>query len=210
LAFAARQVGIARYLVEQGADVDYISARGWTAANNLYRTGVPKAQATTQEFLEILGSSSFSEIDFQDAAGWSFMHLVAAYGNADDVKTAIRFGASTTLPIKTSLWIPIFCAVQFKNQETFRELAKYTGSAVATMADLRGWTLLHVAASTGNAEIIKMLLELGADVDVKTKAANLYVPEAMRGRCCTPEEIAQICGPEAHTTFVQTVRDFLL
>jgi ankyrin repeat protein len=196
-------------LIEQGANVDYISARGWSAANNLYRTGVLKAQVATREFLEMLGSSSFSEINFQDAAGWSFMHLVAAYGSADDARTAIRLGAAITLPIKTSLWIPIFCAVQFKNEETFRELAQYTGSAVATMADLRGWTLLHVAASTGTAKIIKLLLELGADLDVKTKAANLYVPEAMRGRCCTPEEVAQFYGPEAYTTFLQTVRDFL-
>lgn len=32
-----------------------------------------------------------------------------------------------------------------------------------------GWTLLHVAADTGNLEFIMLLIEAGMDIDIKEK-----------------------------------------
>ena len=48
-------------------------------------------------------------------------------------------------------------------------LAATEGSSLLTLTDARGRTALHHAAASGDARIVEMLLEAGAEPDVKER-----------------------------------------
>jgi ankyrin repeat protein len=98
-ALAHRQYVVARWLLDNRADIHHISARGWTPAFSLFGEESHHYESC-EEFLELLLGASFNNFNAKDGAGWTVMHRAAAWGNADHIKSLIRRGAS--LDIRTS------------------------------------------------------------------------------------------------------------
>lgn len=203
-AFTCRQIEIARVLLAKGASSEHISLRGWNPIFYLYSPALTQSAST--EYLELILGDCFTSINIQDADGWTSLHRAAAFGLADDIETLIKFGASTSILNDRLEWTPPFCAVQFGNVSTFTTLQKYTDSAVLEQNDARGWTMLHVAANTGNLEMMTLLLQAGADPLALTEPSEKLVPPGLEGRTLSVAQIARNKGEEAATAFVKALR----
>ncbi|KAH8587423.1 ankyrin repeat-containing domain protein [Bisporella sp. PMI_857] len=207
-AFASRKLHIARLLIENGAKIDHISAKGWTPAFNLFGyEWLHKTEEPCAEYLDLLSAASFSEYDVQDAAGWSVMHRAAVFGNRHDVEALVRHGAPCEL--RTSLqWTPVRCAVRFGNTDTFIELAKHLPPNFINEQDKCGWTLLHEAAETGSYKMIQTLLQYGADPHIISYPTSLQVPEGLENTAATAAGVAKNESDEAYQVFIQALKDF--
>src|SRR5882757_7830454 len=139
-ALAHRQYIVARWLLDNRADVHHISARGWTPAFSLFGEE-SRHQNSCEEFLELLLGASFDNFNAQDGAGWTIMHRAAAWGNADHIKSLLTRGATLDIRMSNLGWTPIFCAVQFNNLSTFAEVVQNQPHFLAATG-ARGWTLL--------------------------------------------------------------------
>lgn len=204
-AFASRKIDIARLFITRGARVDHISAKGWTPAFNLFGfKWIHKTDDPCVEYLELLSSSTFSEFDIRDVDGWTAMHRAAAFGTANDVTALVKRGSSVTLLTHMN-WMPIRCAVRFENVETFLELAKYLQPNFINNKDVRGWTLLHEAASMGSSTMLDLILQHGADPHIVSTATSCIVPEGLENLAVTPADVAKNEGEEAYMTYVNAL-----
>jgi ankyrin repeat protein len=102
-------------------------------------------------------------------------------------------------------WMPIFCAVQFGNISTFKELSKHSPNYL-TLQDIRHWTLLHLAVNAKRLELIALLIELGADPHARSLAIKCLVPDDLKGYSVTPGDIACLRGTEVLSIFVDALR----
>ena len=203
-AIVYRRIEIARLLLAKGACCEHISLRGWNPIFYLYSGG--QTQSPSTEYLEMILGGYFTSINVQDAEGWTCLHRAAAFGSADDIETLIKFGASTSILNDRLEWTPNFCAVQFGNISTFTKLQKYTDPALLEQTDARGWTMLHVAANTGNLDMMTLLIKVGADPLALTEPSDKLVPAGLEGRTLSVAQIARNRGKEAVTAFVNALR----
>ena len=206
-AFASRKIDVARLFILKGARVDHISAKGWTPAFNLFGYDwIHQTEGSCLEYLELLSSSSFSEFDIQDEDGWTAMHRAAAFGSNNDIVALIDRGALPTITTQLG-WTPIRCALRFNNTETFLALVGGLGQNFDVDAkDLRGWTLLHEAASMGNLEMLSLVLQHGANPYTLTKATSWMVPENLKNQAVTPAGIAKRGGKNHYRTYIDSVK----
>jgi hypothetical protein len=93
--------------------------------------------------------------------------------------------------------------VFYGNTATFLTLASYHGPEVVSMVDERGWTLLHIAASAGHADIARHLLKVGANPGSLTAPFWSHMPEELFGRQCTPRDIAAAESLEREQIFLE-------
>ena len=63
---------------------------------------------------------------------------------------------------------------------TIKDLHKYGVSV--NVQDYDGRSPLHLAASTGHADVVKLLLELGADIGIKDRFGGRPLDDATRER----------------------------
>jgi ankyrin repeat protein len=211
-AFAARKLDIASLLISRGAAIDDVSLKGWSPHFYLFgglETSQRPAEAHSAigpctQYLEALNCASYQEYNMQDDLGWTGMHRAAIYGTAADIEALIKYGASSLPRTKRLQWSPIFMAVYYSNISTFRALSTHRQGYVLER-DIRGWTLLHVAAASGCGEIIEQLLQDGADVHARGDARAQCVPDGLRGYPVTPLDVALDAGVNAQSAFVQAV-----
>jgi hypothetical protein len=190
--------------LRHGADIHYISSRGWTPAFNLFdREPSPDKQETapTGDFLGFLVTNSFDAFDTYDGGGWTCLHRAAAFGVAQDIISLSKINAPMETKTRGLLWTPIFCAVLFDNEATFHELRKLQVDYLS-ITDVRGWTVLHLAAYAGSLNVIGGLVALGADPQARSHATTLFVPEALKNRALTAYELAIYHG-EATSQFYE-------
>ncbi|CAG8960727.1 hypothetical protein HYFRA_00002263 [Hymenoscyphus fraxineus] len=202
-AFASRQIEIARLLIEKGAQVDHVSARGWTAV--FYLFGYDWIHGNKGEscikYLNLLSAASFSEFDVQDADGWSVMHRAASWGTAQDIEALVNRGASVLLPTVMD-WLPIRCATRFENIDTFKVLlVNIQDKSVINQRDKRGWTLLHDAADIGSSKLLELLLSNGADPHIVTFELASGVPHDLKNRTLTAGDIAKQRGRDVYDAY---------
>lgn len=135
------------------------------------------------------------------------MHRAAAYGNGDDIRSLTAHGSSHMLCTLKLHWTPIFVAVRFKNISTFNELMRHTPPSFIWETDLRGWTLLHIAADVGNQEMIKLLLDLGACPHALSRPSSFLVPRGLENKSLTPKDIALNRGHEFYSHYINALKD---
>ncbi|KAH7351315.1 ankyrin repeat-containing domain protein [Rhexocercosporidium sp. MPI-PUGE-AT-0058] len=163
-AFSHRNLPIARWLLHKEADAHYISARGWTAAFGLFGDA-PMYKAPCDEFLDCLASASFVDLDAQDGEGWSVMHRAAAYGTAEQIRSLIYRGASLETRTRHPGWTPAFCAVQFNNISTLKEMIESEPQVLEVtdfLLENRQLTPMDVARAHGSLIFHCYLEALGA------------------------------------------------
>jgi len=207
IAFFCRQPEIARQLISNGADAENINLRGTTPLSHLFQPHQESNLASVAELIDILTPHSLSGINTQCCEGWTPLHRAAAYGTGQDVESLVKRGANLTLRTSREQWVPIFLAVNSKNIETFEQLVRYSPPSCIQDSDVRGWTMLHIAAALGNSELVARLVSLGADPHVRShSSSNELVPEEMHGMQLTPADVAKISGVNEYRMYVYGLR----
>ncbi len=186
--------------------MDHISAKGWTPAFNLFGyKWIHNTDGSCMEYLELLCSATFSEFDIQDIDGWSAMHRAAAYGRSEDVAALVRRGSSVTLLTRLG-WAPIRCAVRFENVDTFLELVKYLQASFIDEQDVRGWTLLHEAASMGSSKMLELVLQHRANPHIISIATSYVVPKGLENKFVTAADVAKNKGDDAFEAYIRALK----
>jgi len=206
-ALSHRKLQVTRLLLEKGADVNNISGRGWTPLFHLFNPASTQKDVTasSQEYIEMFAAQSFSEFHVQDNHGWTCAHRAAAYGTAVDIRTLSTLHAPFMLQTFKLGWAPIFCAVSFGNAATFLDLSQLH-SDFLLMADVRMWTLLHVAVNVKSIQLIRLLIDLGADPHARSMPTDYLVPEDLKNVAVTPGDIALLRGPEVLAAYLDALK----
>jgi ankyrin repeat protein len=109
--------------------------------------------------LHIDGSTIASRLLSSHNEGWNELHLAAWEGNIEKVKIALAKGINPEEGNKNG-WRPMHLAAQQCHEEVIKFLQALdkinTGNTM-------GWTPLHSACWAGNVNVIKLLLDYGAD-----------------------------------------------
>ncbi|KAH7064294.1 ankyrin repeat-containing domain protein [Paraphoma chrysanthemicola] len=196
------QPAIARLCLRTGIDIEVMASNGHTAALCLF--GSSRIRGSQSEFIELLGSKSFSLFDAHDSCGWTALHRAAAFGTREDVNALLRMKASANVLTYNLQWTPLSCAVCFGNVDAMQELWGCYENPSA-MTDLRGWNLLHIAAGAGRFGAIPFLLDHGVDVKAGSKATSRHVPPPLEGRSVTPSVVAKACGEGAYEQWCEVL-----
>jgi ankyrin repeat protein len=210
IAFYCKQPEIARMLISNGADPEHISSHGTTPLFHLFQPDQKPTMTSTAELIEMLTPHSLSGINTQSCKGWTPLHRAAAYGTGQDVENMVKRGANLTLKTSYEKWLPIFVAVNFNNIDTFKQLASYSPKSCIEDVDVRGWTMLHIAAALGSSELVEHLIRLGADPYALSRSgsewSNDLIPENMQGRQLTPAGVAKFSGEDEYRKCVYGLR----
>jgi ankyrin repeat protein len=196
--------GIIRFLVEKGADVNIKDRNGntplhWAAANGqvkiadlLIRHGAdvnardelnctPLHYAAKHGHPEVarLLIEKGSDVNARSKGGWTPLHVAAGNGHADVTELLIQYGADTNA--KCGFAVGIFYSSA--SREAFT-IPTYTD------AECREFTvtLLHIATAFGRADVVRLLLKHGADVNARSDLGTPLCWAALFGRA----EIAKI------------------
>jgi len=163
----------------------------WTSVRYIFDP--ERSNRNSIELLDIFALRDLCQWDAQDRVGWTILHRASAYGQGKDVRKILNLQASPSLRTFQLSWLPIFCAVNEKNESTFDVLASPDVMPLREMIklkDTRGWTLLHFAARSGSVAIITKLLKLGLHPKEKTDGSTIKVPEELKMKELAPGDIA--------------------
>ena len=198
-AFGNRQVGIARFLLSQGARLDYISPRGWTPVTFLFH---PSNPVVPTEFFDLLSTSGFTDFDVQDRYGSTPLHRAAMWGTTQDVHTLLQLGASPYLTDSDAGRTPAFEAASSNNHANLQRLAKSMSVDFVHHADFTGRTILHAAVDSGGLETMRLVLELGADPH---KTIILEPQNGNEIKELNAVEFAQTKGQDTYSCFLEAL-----
>lgn len=113
-------------------------------------------------------------------SGRTLLHLSArGPGSSKLVQTLLDFGADPsrrTFTMQSALHV----AARHSDAATVRALLAHDRCAAAINArDGAGWTPLHLAAQAGRADVVKVLVERGADVDARDDRGGTPLQRAL-------------------------------
>ncbi|KAG4429660.1 hypothetical protein IFR05_014864 [Cadophora sp. M221] len=192
-AFYMGNLEIAHLLIQAGASLEHVTHCTWMCPRYLFDPHAPSKH--TVELLDLCHTSGFEEWDMPDVLGWTIMHRAAAYGQARDIRKLLNLKTQWNLLTFKLHWLPIFCAVKYGNVATFEVFASLImPMELRGLRDVRGWSLLHVAAESGEEGLIARLLNLGCDPSQISDKSKLGVPIGLEFLEVTPADIANACG----------------
>ncbi|EXJ57035.1 hypothetical protein A1O7_07379 [Cladophialophora yegresii CBS 114405] len=207
-----RNLQIARLLIAEGAQFDHTNAWGWSAFFYLWSDTVQQEQAS--DLIDLLRSQS--EVDWQslhrgivDDAGWTVLARCAVFGTPEDMLTLIRYGVDPTEGPPASGWTALHVVVQHGAEDAFFSLLPwFLDHGDVDLPDFTGWTLLHLAVENGNPNIIRQLLQNGADWRARTlPSCDKDIPESVRGISASTLQIAASCGDQRYLDFLDVLDD---
>lgn len=163
LAAAAGDLAMVDGLLELDADPDLTDASGSTA---LHRAASSGALAVVRRLVE-----AGAAVDVPDAGGNTPLHLAAAGGHESLARWLLQQGANPTLA-NDSGWTARMLASRSDDtalRNVFGVAAERSGAGVAALADMQrtpamaAWSELAIAAWSGRLELVRALVEGGAD-----------------------------------------------
>jgi ankyrin repeat protein len=206
-ALRCRNLEITRLLIAKGAHFDHTNAWGWSPLFYLWADTVQQEQAS--EFIDLLRTQSEEEWQclhrgVVDDAGWMVLARCAVFGTPEDMLTLIRYGVDPTEGPPASGWTALHFVVQYGVEDSFFSLLPwFRNHGGVDLPDFAGWTLLHLAVENGNLNIIRHLLQNGADWRAKTLPSfDNDIPESLRGRSVSTVQIAASCGDQRYVDFL--------
>lgn len=143
---------IIRMLVQRGAPVSLFEA---AAIGDVQR-----ARQMLDDQPELVASFSHD--------GWTPLHLAAHFGQLAIVDLLLARGAEVDARSHNALAnTPLHAALAGEHRATARRLVEHRADVNAI--EEGGYTPLHQAADLGDVEMVRLLLERGARIDVKTE-----------------------------------------
>jgi ankyrin repeat protein len=105
-----------------------------------------------------------------DDMGWTPLHQAASQGHAEVAKVLLENGADVSAR-RGSGAMPLQDAVSFENEAVVEVLLEHGADVNGTDTSAEdGWTMLHLAAFKGLAEVAKLLLQHGANILAENNA----------------------------------------
>ena len=203
--FLRGKLDIARILLTRGADIEHVDRDGYSVLSYLWVVdGQPH---NSRDFMRLLLSSDFTEVNARDERGWAPFHRAAAIGTPEDIENFIRLGGSLDLRAEWYGWTPLFFAVSHDNVDTFRAIVAHSGAGVYESLDGDGWNLLHCSVYFGAPRVMRMVLRSGIDVNQKTLPAPLPEDPELSYKELTASEIALYIGPNRYKMFMDALVD---
>jgi ankyrin repeat protein len=98
--------------------------------------------------------------------GWTPLHLAAHYGHREVVELLLARGAQVNLKSENSMKNTAVRAAVAGNRTNVVDVSLARSASVNTRQH-GGWTALHGAAQNGNREMVRILLDYGADPKLK-------------------------------------------
>lgn len=213
LAWALRKRNsfMVRLLMYHGACLHHISRKGWSLLFYLWTTETD-LKPSCLEFLQILctaDSELFTSLRSYevDDDGWVLFNRAACAGTPDELDFLIEHGADVYFKNEYD-WNALFDAVFGGKLGNVQKLIPYFPDFLE-LRDIRGWTLLHVAAEEGHDDIVRYLLSQGADWQAKSWPSYTEVHETLRGIPCTPLEAARAWNEDHARRFANIVEEML-
>jgi len=165
-------LGTLRILLDAGAEVDKVNDDGLTALNLAARNGHAR-------IVEALLKAKATPNASRDVE-WTPLHLAIRHNHDNICQLLLDYGASPN-PEGDDMPPPLFDAVSFCQPSIVSALltAGANPNIVEQVADdLRGFTVLHLAAELGFTDIVKLLLAAGARADAVTSSDLLPLHQA--------------------------------
>jgi uncharacterized protein len=167
---------------------------GQTLIRDFLRSGLeldlPEAAAVgdVARLSELLGSDpeeAKQRANSRSADGWPLLHLAAAFADEGTVRTLLDAGADVSQISSTALRNQALHAVLALSKDAAVTRLLIERGADVNAVQAAGYRPLHQAATTGREDLVRMLLDAGAD---KTAGCD-------RGK--TPEDYARERGHPA-------------
>ncbi|KAL0039230.1 hypothetical protein WJX77_012197 [Trebouxia sp. C0004] len=164
LHFAAAHghLDLVSFFWSKGAEVDWESPDGRSPLH----LAALKGHSSVVHFL--LSKQAWA--DAQDAQDNTPLHLAARGKSLQTVSELLKVAASTTITNKLAL-TPLTEALVSGRTENAQLLVEKNPAGLSHRA--KGWSLLHLAASTGQPSSVAMLIKHGADVHDKEAGSGL-------------------------------------
>ena len=187
-----RNSRMVRTLLNYGADTQFMSRRGWSLMFYLW-IDQNNPQPSCIAFFKILQAQDddlmrLAEYSLVDEDGWSLLSRAASSGNRWEIEYLTRCGANIYWKNLYD-WNAIFEAV-FGNKLDNVEYLVECDRSLLHSKDVRGWTLLHIAAECGYTNMVQYLLEQGLDPGAESLPYQANVSDTLRGRKCTSADVA--------------------
>ena len=107
-----------------------------------------------------------ADIETKDVEGRSPLHFACSSGSLGVVKMLVRAGAGVGVPDsmgQTCLMLATYC----RHTETVRYLVGLKEVDVDKRNNMRGYTVLHLAVQQNLADMVKVFIDAGAEVEAK-------------------------------------------
>ncbi|KAH0844689.1 hypothetical protein AYO21_01989 [Fonsecaea monophora] len=201
-----RRLEICRTLLSYGASLDHFTALDWTPLYYLWPWDMEEGfqHPPAAEFISMLRATgeNFHTLheDHVDNHGWSVMHRAAIFADPADLQLLLDYGVNAFTPHAYLDWMPLHFVVEYGISDNFPVLfhayeREFGSRAALELRDSRGWTPLHMAAANGHFELVRVLLERGANRKALTGPVyDSDMPESVRGKRCSPQELAWASG----------------
>lgn len=170
-AVRANQVGMAELLINSGAELEFTDTHGLTPL-------ILAASGNHHEIVELLVKAGASIRPTTEHGSTALMHM-AIYGRNDAVRMLIEAGAEIDAENKFGN-TALILAVRHGHVSVVRHLVStgVVSNRILDHKDKKGISALHRAAGQGRLDLVKLLIEAGADVNLPSQAYP--VPEWLR------------------------------
>lgn len=163
-ALGRRDFKMAQLLFQHGADVD---VQGCHERTPLYAASI-KGAAEIAQWLLSHSADPNVRVDAGGARGWTPLHSAALYGYPELIRTLLQFKADNDT--KDSIGqISSHLPSSERRPNAAGPMPKRQDVDVNSQ-DMDGFTPLHLASGGGKLEVVRLLVEHGADIDVTDKA----------------------------------------
>lgn len=200
-----------RTLLRYGANIHHIARNGWSVLFYLW-IDEKTIQPSCLMFLRMLQTADPDDLALVEQQlvgddGYSLLNRAACSGTAEEVNFLVQKGADLSWKDEFD-WGAPFDAVFGDKLENLQTLVQYYPNFLE-LRDVRGWTLLHVAAEFGYEDIVRYLLHQGADWQARSWKTNGHVTKDLIGVACTPAEAARSQSREREQRFLKIVEEIL-
>lgn len=179
------EMDIAKYLLDQGANVNAADDQGATPISNAISRDRP-------EFVQLLVDHG-AKVNIKDIREFTPATQAAAAGNVEIIKILAKAGADLTA--ETMGLTPLMFAVSAGKEEMVRTLVELGAPVNQSPKKMNvGSTALFYAVYSGKADLVKLLIDLKANVNVRTKDGDTPLKAAQKGDQTDIIEILKAAG----------------